>query len=488
MPQRTITSELPIELWQFANDYAKLVEPARIEFLTRTLNGDKEKDIVRELQIKYGLNKRQVNAIRSEVKGTISSAKECRKRHIKTLEQQIKSLKSCIKKAEKSLKKIPNACSIRYRQHLSSGKKFIIHQKKRRLYLLEQKLANLKLVPLNVSLGSKGTQYTTVGATGESFGNQITQYDGNVITFRVPYALEAKYGKKISAPLKFEYEKGEEWINNAITANRALSYRVYCQDFRWFISCSTDIPLPNLISLSRHYGCLGIDINPGVLGWTYVDQDGNLKQHGQIKLNLHSRSSGQIEATLHDATKQLVTLAMSFACPIVIENLDFQNKKSTLREQGKRYARMLSGFSYSKITEQLSQKCELAGIELIKVNPVYSSTIGLVKFMKQYGLSSDTAAAMTLARRAMRLSERIPAQNAYPAVKAGKHVWASWYVLHNKLKSLKRHQYFTLANSQLEVMLVCESQDRLSGKRLSTSKRGETPRRSNSTATVAQSR
>ena len=55
---------------------------------------------------------------------------------------------------------------------------------------------------------------------------------------------------------------------------------------------------------------------------------------------------------------------------------------------------MLSGFSYGKIIELLTQKSELAGIELIKVTPRYSSIIGLVKFMKQYGLSSDTAAAL----------------------------------------------------------------------------------------------
>ena len=82
MAQRTVTTELPTELWQFAIDVSKLVEPARIEYLNRMLAGDNENQIIRDLQPKYGLNKRQVNAIRSEVKGAISSAKECHKRHI----------------------------------------------------------------------------------------------------------------------------------------------------------------------------------------------------------------------------------------------------------------------------------------------------------------------------------------------------------------------------------------------------------------------
>ncbi len=130
-----------------------------------------------------------------------------------------------------------------------------------------------------------------------------------------------------------------------------------------------------------------------------------------------------------------------------------------MKERGKRYSRMLSGFSYGKIIELMSQKSELAGLELIKVSPTYSSMIGLVKFMKQYGLSSDTAAALVLARRAMRLGERIPTPYAYPVMTAGKHVWAAWNTLNKKLNKklcLRRHQYFSLSNRELEVMLQDE--------------------------------
>ena len=148
MAQRTVTTELPVELWQFATDASLLVEPARVEYLNWIRAGRNENEILRELQPKYGLNKRQVNAIRSEVKGAMASAKECRQRHIKTLEQQIKSTKAWLKTAIKSLAKLPDACSIRFRQHLKTQKRFVIHQKKRRLYLLESKLQHLKGIAL----------------------------------------------------------------------------------------------------------------------------------------------------------------------------------------------------------------------------------------------------------------------------------------------------------------------------------------------------
>ena len=239
------------------------------------------------------------------------------------------------------------------------------------------------------------TQYLTVGSKDESFGNQIAQYDGSNIIFRVPYALEAKYGKYIHAPLKFPYKP--DWIEDALKNNRALTYRIYAKNLRWFIACSTEVPESEKTSYSSSYGCICLDINPQVIGYARVDRDGNLREKGQIKFNLHSKSQNQQLAILHNV-------------------------------------------------------CH-------KVSPAYSSLIGLVKYLKLYGMSSDTAAAIVLARRAMRLSERVPLQVAYPIMTMGKYVWSAWRTLNKKLNNqlcLRRHSYFSLPNRELEVMLEDE--------------------------------
>lgn len=398
MAQRTVTTELPIALHQFASDVSRLVYPARIEYLNRLLNGDKDTLIIKEIQPKYGINKRQANAIRSEVRGAISSAKECRANHIKVLKEKIKSLKQWLKTNQKKLNKLPNACDIRTKRNVRANKRLAIHQKKRKLNLIERKLEHLRNRLIRVTIGAKNTQYYTVGSTGETLGNQIAQYDGNNLIFRVPYALENKYGKYVHTPLKFEYEKGQKWIENAIANNVALSYRIYAKELRWFIACSMDIPEAKRVSSSRFYGCLGIDLNPGVIGWAFSDPDGNLKAKGQIKLNLHSKRKNQQLAILHDVTKKIVKKGLKYRCPIVIEKLDFSPKKAQMKERGRKYSRMLSNFTYGKFIDFLTQKATDAGIELIKVNPAFSSQIGLVKYMRQYGLSSDTAAALVLAR------------------------------------------------------------------------------------------
>jgi len=85
----------------------------------------------------------------------------------------------------------------------------------------------------------------------------------------------------------------------------------------------------------------------------------------------------------------------------------------------------------------------------MKVNLAYTSVIGLVKYARQYGLASDEAAAMAIARRGMNLSENIPGSiTAYLSVKDGKHVWSQWRKLNNycKKSGIKRHSFYAISN------------------------------------------
>ena len=180
----------------------------------------------------------------------------------------------------------------------------------------------------------------------------------------------------------------------------------------------------------------------------YIDDDGNLKAHGQIPLQI-GLPSGKQDAQIVDASLQLATLASTFACPIVCEELDFSAKKEELSERGRKYARMLSSWAYSRFYELLESILSNRGIYLMRVNPAYSSVIGLVKYARQYGLASDEAAAMAIARRGMRLTEKIPGSiTAYLSVKDGKHVWSLWNQLNSLIKKsgIKRHSFYAVSN------------------------------------------
>lgn len=190
------------------------------------------------------------------------------------------------------------------------------------------------------------------------------------------------------------------------------------------------------------YGVVGVDLNVASIGYAIADTDGNLAGQGQIKLNLLSQPTGQTEAQLVEAVTQLVTIAQACNCPIVIEQLDFTEKKKRLRETSSRYSRRLSGFAYSKFYALLKSRCFKLGIQLIVVNPAFSSVIGLIKFMSLYGMNSATAAAFVLARRAMRLSERTPASTAYTGTAPVKHVRRTWSAISKRVKGAHRHSFY----------------------------------------------
>ena len=127
-----------------------------------------------------------------------------------------------------------------------------------------------------------------------------------------------------------------------------------------------------------------------------------------MPLVTYGKSTHQAEALIGDAVTSVVQYAKEFGKPIVIERLDFRQKKATLEGQSRKYSRMLSSFSYGKVKAYFISRGYREGVEVHQVNPAFSSVIGRVKFMERYGLSVHQAAALVLARRSLGCSERIP--------------------------------------------------------------------------------
>jgi IS605 OrfB family transposase len=338
------------------------------------------------------------------------------------------------------------SCSLRFRDTNFSNLEFQIHGKKRKLYKFQQQIQHLKAAPITVSVPHD--QVFIVGSKGEAWGNQAAQYDGTNLKIRVPACLEDRFGKYVSSDIG-NYDRK---INRLPECNNetAKTWHLFRKDSAWKVAVQfTPLKVKSTVRHSS-YGCIGIDMNPGGIGWAYVDCDGNLKAKGQIPLQM-GLLNGQQQAQIVEACLSLATLALAFECPVICEELDFATKKQQLGEKSKRYARMLSSWAYSEFFKQLKAILANRGIYLKTVNPAYTSIIGLVKYMRMYGLSSDTAAALVIARRGMRLAENIPGFiTAYSEVNSEKHVWGQWNQLNKQIsasgKVSRRHDYFTISN------------------------------------------
>ena len=146
------------------------------------------------------------------------------------------------------------------------------------------------------------------------------------------------------------------------------------------------------------------------------------------------------------SVEDVVKYAREAGKPIVIERLDFRQKKAALEGHSCRYSRMLSSFSYGKVKAHFLSRGHREGVEVRQVNPAFSSVIGRVKFMECYGLSPHQAAALVLARRLLGYSERIPRRRVcpvgtgvqvaftVPARKRVKHVWTYWGAISGQLR------------------------------------------------------
>ncbi len=418
------------------------------------------------LQKTYYISKRHAAGVISYAQGAVDASKENRLKHIKTVEGKLKSINGWIAKSEKKLKnassfyakknwhqsktgcKFPLSCSIKYKNTNWQHLRFQLHKKKRRADQLSKQIEHLKAAPIHTAIPKN--QVFVVGSKNESFGNQACQWDGTTLKFRVPACLESKFGKYVQTKLgNFDRKV------NRLPKDGAKTWHFFRKADKW--NAAVQFTPSPVEQVSRHsvYGCIGIDLNPGSIGWAYVDANGNLKAHGKIPLQM-GLPSGKQNPQIVEACLQLVKLALKYACPIVCEQLEFSAKKEQLREHGRKYARMLSGWAYSRFYELLESISRNRGIYLMKVNPAYTSIIGLVKYARQYGLASDEAAAFAIARRGMRLTENIPDSiTAYLDVKSGKHVWSLWNQLNKKIKSRavisSRHDYYSISNWELVV-------------------------------------
>jgi IS605 OrfB family transposase len=204
----------------------------------------------------------------------------------------------------------------------------------------------------------------------------------------------------------------------------------------------------------RELGAVGADLNADHVAVAELDRFGNLAGHRNLALDVHGLSSAQAEARIADSAAELVLLAKESGKPLVIEALDFRKKKAALRELGKDRARTLSGFAFAQFQARVASRCEREGVELIRVNPAYTSTLGYAKF-GSYSISTHVAAAMATGRRGLGFGERLAARSTSPRLgsalvtrlkeiaasrKAGEHVWKFWRQLTPWLRAALRKQ------------------------------------------------
>ena len=433
---------------------------------------------------RYGIPARMFNGVRVSLEGKVASVKEQQK-------LQLDNLGRRVARAERQVA----AAAERGRQDQ-------VHQKRRRLADLRHTLAVLEgdVADERVRLcfGSKklwrkqhhleangygsheewladwrearSDEFFVLGSRDETAGCQLcvaTVADDGTLTLRLrmPDCLVGQYGKYlVMQGVRFAYgheqvlaaigsnadfsahkrEHGEKAVR-ATSLGQAVSYRFKRDGKGWRVFVTTELMDVPVVTDQRR-GAIGVDLNADHLAVAETDASGNYLNAWRVPLVTYGKNTHQAEALIGDAVACVVQYAKEVGKPVVIERLDFRQKKAALEGQFHKYSRMLSSFSYGKIKAYFISRGYREGVEVHQVNPAYSSVIGRVKFMERYGLSVHQAAALVLARRLLGCSERIPrlwvcpvgngVQVAFtvPARKRVKHVWTYWGAVSGQLR------------------------------------------------------
>ena len=194
------------------------------------------------------------------------------------------------------------------------------------------------------------------------------------------------------------------------------------------------------LSQEKNFGVIGIDLNYDHVALAETDRHGNLINsfnlyfNSEVKINaepnisnykflskpqnhhyhIKEQSSNVKNNMLGNLVKTMIDYAKKVEKPIVIEDLDFTQKKKQMShndvihytKSGKKYKTMLSSFFYGTFRNYIERNCYKHDIELIKVNPVYSSLIGLVNHSYNKKLTIHQAAALVIARRGQFSTEK----------------------------------------------------------------------------------
>ena len=464
--------------------YAQLYGRVQRKLLAQVAAGRSAASLKNKYLKRYGIPARMFNGVRVSLEGKVASVKEQQKLRVDSLGRRIARAEGRIADAAQR------------------GRWDQVHQKSRRLAALEWKRAKLQedmaAGRVRLCFGSKrlwrkqhnladngydshaewlrdwrdarSSEFFVLGSRDETAGCQLcvasVAHDGSLtLRLRLPDCLAAQHGKYLVIQgVRFAY--GHEQMLAALDSNaeytryrrehgekaaratglgQAISYRFKRDGKGWRVFATTDMmDVPVVTDKAR--GALGVDLNADHLAVTETDRPGNCVYAFRVPLVTYGKARHQAEAIIGDAVASVVAYAREVGKPIVIEKLDFRQKKAALEGESRRYSRMLSSFSYGKVKACFLSRGYREGVAVHQVNPAFSSVIGRVKFMERYGLSVHQAAALVLARRLLGCSERIPRQRVcsvgngvqvaftVPARKRVKHVWTYWGAVSGQLR------------------------------------------------------
>ena len=397
-------------------------------------NPDIEKNVLNTfLQEKFGITKRTVNSAIIEAQGVIASALALIPLNIEKLESRIVDKKKLIEKKKKEIA-IIYASRKTNTKRLAKLKLHIyniynsINRLEQKIKLFEKQMEDRKpnicfggkkLVKKNkkVFMEHRDSQINYIGTASEVQRNQNFQFQyikkGNFFVMKV----RRDFGnwKNSKSKERFVYGKcyfkyGGTDLRNALCGKYTpVSTSIIKRNSRYYLYVTVTLTIESdAIVTRKELGVIGIDFNKGFINICETDEKGNIVYYEKIKYPFGK--SGVTKAGLHKAIGIVKQRAIETGKSIVAEDINLEKKKrkskKSITTTEKKKARVLHSMPYSIYLRILNDVTFNNKIELIKINPAYTSKIAEQKFCNQMKLNIHDGAAYTIARRGMGIKDK----------------------------------------------------------------------------------
>ena len=223
---------------------------------------------------------------------------------------------------------------------------------------------------------ARSGEFFALGSRDETGGCQLcvaVVADDDSLTFRLrmPDCLISKHGKYLTMPgIRFAYGHAEilaalesnaeyarckrlngEKAARATDSGQALSFRFKRDGKGWRVFVSTQKSCVPVVT-DRQRGAVGVDLNGDHLAVSETDGDGNWLSSWRVRPLVTYGKNTHVRPRPSSATRWprvVASMRRRLGKPIVIEKLDFRQKKAALEGESRKYSRMLSSFNYGKV-------------------------------------------------------------------------------------------------------------------------------------------
>jgi IS605 OrfB family transposase len=279
------------------------------------------------------------------------------------------------------------------KKHLTGKRRDELRQKweERRYCILQSRGDKSKEGNLNLRL---------VNLKGE-WRLRINLGNGEYVWARVVRSAKRKADKWIGFISSLEHAaKTSDWFPYTVRL-KLKGGKIYAQ-------FSREEKLPE-VTITKDNGVIGIDINayPFHLALVHAAKDGNMEKYERISLDQLLEGDSEKRTYLSWQTAhQVVEIAKRERKAIVVENLE-KLPRGKRGDGLPKLRQKLQKWVYKGLLQKIEIVARRNGIQVIKVNPAYTSIIGKLKYAPLYNIDKDTAGAYVIARRGLRFKERL---------------------------------------------------------------------------------